>query len=211
MATVVGHELRNPLGTATNALYLVRRHLGEALAGQAEEYLATAERAVTKAATLSDDLTIYMREREPIVVRNQFQDILAETLELAPAPAGIVFIIDPRDAVVDVDRSLLVQVLVNLVGNAYQAMPEGGRVEVAATEEDDATVITVHDTGPGIDPAAAPHVFEPFFTTKVQGTGLGLAIVRRFMDVQGGEVALDNSETGGACATLRFPLVAGPR
>jgi len=211
MATVVGHELRNPLGTATNALYLVRRLLGDALSGQAEEYLGTAERAVTKAADLSDDLTIYMREREPIVVRHQFHDVLAEAIELAPVPAGVALVVDPRPAVVDADRALLVQVLVNLLGNAYQAIPDGGRVEVAAREEGGHTVVTVHDTGPGIDDEAAAHIFEPFFTTKVQGTGLGLAIVQRLMDVQGGTATVDNGPAGGACATLRLPLAPQPR
>jgi PAS domain S-box-containing protein len=211
MATVVGHELRNPLGTATNALYLVRRYLGDDLTGQAENYLATAERALTKAANLSDDLTIYMREREPIVVRQLFDDVLSEVLELAPAPPGISVVVDRQSVVVDADRSLLVQVLVNLIGNAFQAMPEGGRVEVVAAVEGAHSVIRVRDTGTGVDPAAAAHVFEPFFTTKVQGTGLGLAIVRRLVEVQGGDVALENDPAGGACATLRFPLTEAPR
>ena len=207
MATVIGHELRNPLGAATNALYLARYELGQ-VDGAVDRHLTTAERALAKAAGLSEDLTVYMRERDPQVQTLDFAEVMREVRDMVRTPAGVTLEVAPAPAAVDADPALLVQVLVNLVTNACQAMPDGGRVTVASRAAGDATVIEVCDEGTGLDAAIATHVFEPFYTTKVQGTGLGLAIVQRVVEAHGGRVTLAPAPGGGAVATVRLPRTA---
>jgi len=97
------------------------------------------------------------------------------------------------------------QILPNLIDNAYQAMPDGGSLRVAAHADTEAVIITVEDSGGGIDPTMVDRFFEPFFTTRSDGTGLGLAIVRRLTEGHGGHIAIENRSSGGAIVTLRLP------
>ncbi|HKR58512.1 MAG TPA: ATP-binding protein [Pyrinomonadaceae bacterium] len=97
--------------------------------------------------------------------------------------------------------------LSNLLLNALQAVPEGGRITIQASERAEDLIITVVDSGPGVSPALAERIWEPFFTTKQRGTGLGLAIVRKRLEEAGGSAQIHPSTNGeGACFELRLPL-----
>ena len=102
------------------------------------------------------------------------------------------------------------QVWTNLLDNAIDAAPEGGKVVVETGHELGWAWVSITDDGPGVDEEVASRIFEPFFTTKPvgEGTGLGLDAVRRAVDLHGGEVELD-SEPGRTCFTVRLPLGAG--
>jgi len=93
------------------------------------------------------------------------------------------------------------------VTNAYQAMPDGGKLQFSGSSLDAATEITVQDSGEGIDPSVADRFFEPFFTTRPTGTGLGLAIVRRLVEGHGGDISVVNGPERGARITIRLPRV----
>ena len=205
MATMIGHELRNPLGAAINGLYLARHGLWDQVTPQVTKGLDLAERETQRAATLADDLTAYMRERRPSLERIELGRAVDQVLEITPPPDGIDVRVDGRDVPIDADAAQLTQILSNLVTNAYQAMPEGGSVEVGATAADGHVDIVVEDTGPGLDSKAETRAFDPFFTTKAQGTGLGLAIVQRMAEAHGGSVTLENREAGGARVVIRLP------
>lgn len=109
---------------------------------------------------------------------------------------------------VSADRDQLTQILVNLVKNAEEAMPQGGRIDVRARREGDRAVLEVADQGPGIPEEKRAHLFEPYFTTKPQGTGLGLAICARIAQEHGGELRVGDEPSGGARFTLTLPLAA---
>ena len=96
--------------------------------------------------------------------------------------------------------------MLNLVLNAVDAMPNGGRLRLCGSEVDDAVEITIADSGAGISVTALDHLCEPFFTTKSHGTGLGLAIVDRITEAHGGDLRVGNCPDGGAEFTLRLPL-----
>ena len=204
MTTVVGHELRNPLGAVMNALYMLRRSLDNPVA--AEPHLAVAERQTARAVNLAQDLTAYMREREPELAPMDLRDVLSDVLEATPKPSNVV-VVDEVDAVqLNADSKQVTQILTNLVDNAYQAMPEGGSLRIAARAEGDMAVITVQDSGEGVDQDLVERFFEPFFTTRSDGTGLGLAIVRRLIEGHGGQISIENGPSGGAIVTVRLPI-----
>jgi signal transduction histidine kinase len=205
MATVIGHELRNPLGAAINLLFLARTRLSGHEDPELEGYLDRLERETNRAASLCEDLTAYMREREAVLIPLDFGAVVNEVLESTPPPQGIDVSLGTFGPDLQADRVQLVQILTNLVTNAYQAMPDGGTVGVSGSATKDGFEIVVQDSGAGIDPAVADRLLEPFFTTKAVGTGLGLAVVKRFADAHAGTVCIDNGPTGGARVTVRLP------
>ena len=204
MTTVVGHELRNPLGAVMNALYMLRRSLDNPAA--AEPHLAVAERQTARAVNLAQDLTAYMREREPELESVDLRDVLDDVLEASPKPDNVEIVEEIEPVALSADSKQIAQILTNLVDNAYQAMPEGGSLCLSARAEGDTAVITVQDSGTGVDPALVERFFEPFFTTRSEGTGLGLAIVRRLTEGHGGTISIENGPSGGAIVTVRLPI-----
>jgi len=107
---------------------------------------------------------------------------------------------------VGIDEDLLRQVLLNLLLNAVDAMPEGGRLSVnAATDQTGGLSIAVADTGTGIPDSILPKIFDPFFTTKQQGTGLGLAIVHNAVTALSGAIRIETGAGRGTAVHLSFP------
>ena len=111
---------------------------------------------------------------------------------------------------VRMDHGRLRQVVLNLLQNAQQAMPEGGAVIVQATGGRDTAEIVVADRGPGIPEADRQRIFEPFYSTKLNGTGLGLSLVRRFVEEVGGHIGCENNEFGGATFRILLPAAKNP-
>lgn len=208
LTTVVGHELRNPLGAVLNELYLLRYSL-DVVPPDAEKRLLAIERQVNRAARLSEDLTTYMRERDPVPTDIEFAALVGEVLEATPPEPGIDVRVEDT-ARFWADHLLMTQVVTNALTNAYQAMPDGGSVRLSATQEDGTTRIAIEDSGSGIDPDAALQLFDPFFTTRSEGTGLGLAIVRRLVELHGGIVSIENVSSGGARLEIRLPSRPAP-
>jgi signal transduction histidine kinase len=108
----------------------------------------------------------------------------------------------------DVDRGQWCTVLVNLFINALDAMPRGGRLEVALAADAEELELNVCDTGGGIPAAMLGRLFRPFASTKATGTGLGLSICKRIVEEHGGTIRGANRPEGGACFTLTLPAAA---
>ena len=135
MTTVVGHELRNPLGAVMNSLYMLRRSLSDPAA--AEPHLAVAERQTARAVNLAQDLTAYMREKEPELAPVELREVLDDVLEATPMPADVEVVLDVDSVALQADSKQLAQILTNLIDNAYQAMPEGGSLRIGAHADTD--------------------------------------------------------------------------
>ncbi|HXQ44661.1 MAG TPA: ATP-binding protein [Acidimicrobiales bacterium] len=206
MASTIGHELRNPLAAVINAHFMVRHTLGDTITPELDGLLVMAERQTTRAATLADNLTAFVRQREPDPVPVDLGEVVNEVLEATPLPPGIDVSVDVPPLVVQADSDQITQVFANLIVNGFQAMPDGGTLRIQASADDGCVVITVSDSGAGVDSTVLERVFDPFFTTKASGTGLGLAIVARIVEAHGGEVSLRNGEAGGAVVTVRLPV-----
>src|SRR5437764_7668917 len=139
--------------------------------------------------------------------------LLDEAVAVLPPPTGItVDRVPSTEPIVAVaDRDMLRQVVLNLVGNAYQAMPDGGTVTVSVTDAGDSADIQVSDTGIGMDADVRSRLFEPFFTTKARGVGLGLAVTKRIIDAHGGSITVDSRPDTGSTFTVSLPKMRVPR
>ncbi len=113
---------------------------------------------------------------------------------------------DPAVPMMEIDRALLRQAILNLVKNGLEALSRGGALTISSRALGDAVEISVADSGPGIGPEVAGRLFEQFFTTKPQGTGLGLSISRQIIEEHGGELSWANRPGGGAVFTIRLPV-----
>jgi signal transduction histidine kinase len=104
-----------------------------------------------------------------------------------------------------VDPSQLRQALDNLVRNAVEATPQGGRVSLAARREGGGHVVEVRDTGRGVEPDHLPRIFDLYFTTKADGTGVGLAVTQQIVAAHGGTIEVDSRPGGGTAMIVRLP------
>jgi signal transduction histidine kinase len=111
------------------------------------------------------------------------------------------------DPVIPCDNEQMTQVLLNILMNALQILPHGGRIEVSTSDAGGSLCIDIADDGPGIDPAERSKVFEAFFFQREGGIGLGLAIVQQIVVAHGGEIEAKASPLGGALFRILLPRV----
>jgi signal transduction histidine kinase len=105
------------------------------------------------------------------------------------------------------DTRLMFQVFINLLKNSLEAMDDSGKIMITGKTDDKTLLVSVTDTGPGMDAETRENLFEPFFSTKgVVGTGLGLAIVKSNIEAQGGGIECESGEGKGATFLIRLPL-----
>ena len=210
LSASIAHEVRNPLGVIFNSVGSLRRLLKPS--GDVALLLDIIGEEAERLNGMVGALLDYSRPVQPSLQPLPLQPILEEALnavrqQIGPAGEQVKsrLAIAPEAATVRADGRLLRQALLNLFLNAFQAMPRGGTLEVAASRDGGSAVIAIRDTGPGIPPEAREKVFKAFFTTKATGTGLGLAVVRRIVEGHGGTIALGEQKSG-AEFRLRLPI-----
>ena len=161
---------------------------------------------------ITRELLEFSRTRPTTDTRTSIAEILGDAVSLMKSAAqehGVEIQQQAVDSPITGPVSAhLFQVMCNLIKNAIEAMPDGGTLNIQATDDGCDLTITFQDTGKGL-PAEAERVFEPFFTTRDsgQGTGLGLAICRDLIEkCCAGTITAENRPPGGACFTIRMPI-----
>jgi two-component system sensor histidine kinase HydH len=209
LAAGVAHEIRNPLSAIRGlVLYLAKKFSP----GSSEaEYAGVVVSEVDRMGRVIGGLLDFARPKAPEFVRVNLADVVRHALTLIEDEARAAGIalerrIDPDLPPAQVDRDQVTQVLLNLLVNALEAMPDGGRLEVGVQREADRAVIRVSDTGPGISPEDRARLFDPFFTTKKKGSGLGLAIAQRIVENHGGTIRVDSEIGRGTTFLVSLPL-----
>jgi signal transduction histidine kinase len=212
VARRLAHEIKNPLTPIAMSVETLRDAKARARPDFAEIFdegtRAIAEE-VRRLKRIVDEFSRFARlpapERAPVAPDELVQAALA--LFSAPPPGvAILREVEPGLPAVWADRDQILQLLLNLVQNGLEAMPEGGRLDVAARRAPGGVAFTVSDAGPGIAPADLDRIFEPYYTTKPGGTGLGLAIARRIAEEHDGALDASSGPGAGATFTLRLPV-----
>ena len=207
LSAVVAHEVRNPLAAIFNSVGSLRRMLEPT--GDAELLLGVIDEEADRLNRTVGDLLDFARPAQPSLRPEALDRLVEETLSVALAREGGIQVTRDYAPVppVPLDARQVRQALLNLVVNAVQAMPRGGRLHVRSRVDGGYARLEIGDSGPGIPSEMRKKVFEPFFTTKATGTGLGLAVVRRIVESHGGTVEALDAPGAGALFALRFPLV----
>ncbi len=199
LAATIGHELRNPLGTIETSVYLLGQRLGRLGVADAsiERHVDKARAQVRVCTKTITDLLELARSRPPNRKSTSVTDVIERALELVPlSPAVRVALEVETDLTVFADADQLRQVLVNLIGNAADALVGSGVITIRGQSERGGTRLHVADNGPGISAENAARVFEALFTTKAKGNGLGLPLCRRILEAHGGDISLSSAPSG---------------
>jgi PAS domain S-box-containing protein len=214
VAGIIAHEINNPLEAITNTFYLLSSH--PSLDEEARYYAQLGEEELLRVSHITrQTLGFYRESKDPVVV--SLPQLLDDILELQSRRLEFGNIELEKqylnNGVIHGFPVELKQVFLNLIGNAVQAMPEGGRLRlrVADCQSGDTAgiCISIIDTGSGIGPEQAKHLFEPFFTTKsTKGTGLGLWISRGIVQKYGGTIrfrSVGTTHGNVTCFRVFFP------
>lgn len=208
----VSHELNNPLQAIQNALFLIKDEIPLSSQGMQDMDIILAE--TERMATLIERLRVVykpLRETDfqPLQINNLVEDIsLLISAHMRRKEISFEFHPDPTLALIPGIPDQLIQVLLNIFLNAVEAMPNRGHLSVKTETlpDENEIMITIKDTGPGIDPELLPNIFNPFVTNKDTGTGLGLAISHDIVEEHGGRIEAVNDPQGGAVFTIRLPI-----
>ncbi len=215
LAAGVAHELNEPLSSILGFAQLLKRDA--ALSKNGKEDVEKIVTASLHAREIIRKLLLFARQTPTFKGPVNLNRVVVEAIDLfkhhfEKEEIELVCVLPPELPVLAADAGQLTQVIVNLVVNAVQAMPDGGRLIVQTHREDGHVVCTVEDTGVGMTEEVQSRLFMPFFTTKEvnQGTGLGLAVVHGIVTSHGGTIEVVSTPGKGSTFTVRLPVDSAP-
>ena len=208
MTAQLAHNLRNPMTAIGGTARMLARKLTDP---DTRKFLRMMVSEVEKVEKILANLAHYSESIQPVYETVSLSELAQNAVRLYQqdmTQQGIAVCYDCKEdtPLVEADPKLIQQVLVHLIANAIDAMPEGGTLTLHIRSEDGGLVVSIQDTGRGISASILKNVTDPFFTTKTMGTGLGLSLVQRIIQDHGGTLALSNSAAGGAQARIWMPV-----
>ncbi len=226
LAAGAAHEVKNPLAILLQGLEFLK-NTNEHPDQTTTQVLTDMDSAVHRADTIIKDLLTLARPSEAVFKPADINALLEHCVlllrtQLSRSRIKAQFQLCPDIPLIDIDREKIVQVFINILSNAMEAVGEGGEIfirsfldvpldishtSLESLETKNKVWITIEDNGPGIPAYLLEKIFEPFFTTKRAkgGTGLGLSIVKQIMQMHQGTIKLINRKQGGACVIISFP------
>ena len=210
-AGMVGHDIRNPLQSIAGDLYLLDSDIASLPENNTkksmQESVVSIQENLQYIDKIIEDLKNYSRRLEPCIEKINVEKVIEETMLIVPIPSNLQVILEVERGfpMIRADFAMLKRVLTNLVQNAVQAMPQGGKLAIRTYCRDNKEFISVEDTGVGIPDDLKPKLFHPMVTTKAKGQGLGLAVVKRLVEAQGGTVSFESEVGRGTEFIIELP------
>lgn len=204
----IAHELRNPLGAIKNSVYFLKMVIEEP-DEDIEETLQILEDEVKHSVDIIECLLEFSKPKPPTRMKVNINEVLKELVEKTEIPDNIKLSMDFEEEapILLADPVQLERVFGNLIGNAIEAMPKGGRLDLITLCCPDGKIqVKVKDTGTGIPEDNLESIFEPLFTTKAKGIGLGLSIVNSIIEAHSGSISVESEVGRGTVFTVELPL-----
>jgi PAS domain S-box-containing protein len=211
-ARMIGHDIRNPLQAIAGDLFLIDNDVASLNESEVKASLQESVKCIQDnlqyIAKIVEDLQDYARPLKPnkeIIIINK---VIEDVMLIVPVTSNhqVIFNVEKGLPEFTSDSLILKRIITNLVQNAIQAMPDGGRLTIQAYHRDTHIFITVEDTGVGIPEEFKPKIFMPMMTTKAKGQGLGLAVVKRLVEILNGTISFESQEGKGTTFTIGFPI-----
>ncbi|MBS7268681.1 MAG: MEDS domain-containing protein, partial [Candidatus Freyarchaeota archaeon] len=214
-AAMVGHDLRNPLQVIVGSVYLAKQRL-KAISSpdlkkqkyELEKILQTIEDQIGYMNKIVSDLEDFAKPVQPQLIETDLKQVISHTLSNIKVPQNIKthIEIEKEFPVLKVDPIMMKRVFSNLITNAIQAMPNGGKLTIKASKNKETISIDISDTGEGIPEENLTKIFQPLFTTKSKGQGLGLSVCKRLVEAHGGDITVKSMVGKGSTFTIRIPV-----
>ncbi|MCW4023955.1 MAG: PAS domain S-box protein [Candidatus Bathyarchaeota archaeon] len=208
LAGMVGHDLRNPLTGIKNAAYLLRKKQSGNMDDRSLDLLGIIDRSVDSANKIINDLLDYSRE-----LRLEFEEYSPKSLinylliSNVKIPKNIILSENVQSfPMIWVDVGKIERVFLNLISNAVESMPNGGKLEITSKQNGAFVDISFTDTGYGMPEEVQLKIFKPLFTTKAKGMGFGLTICKRIVEAHGGKITVKSTPTKGSTFTVSLPI-----
>jgi two-component system NtrC family sensor kinase len=216
LAAGISHEIKNPLAIINQNAFMVKRRI-QKLCSNVEnidnilESIERIERNVIRATDIIERLLNFSKPYYTKAEKVNLREVVEEAIKLAILQAqksNISFSKKLVDAYVKGDKNALIQLFINLILNAIEAIENKGKITIKITplKRTENVRVVIKDTGKGIPEDILDKIFEPFFTTKEKGTGLGLAVSYRILQDHGGKILVNSKEGEGTEFILTFPL-----
>jgi two-component system, NtrC family, sensor kinase len=209
MAAHVSHEVRNPLSSIGLNVELLEEELRDANP-VTRELLAAVHREIVRLGAVTEEYLRVARLPNPHLLPEHVADVVRGAVqllrpELAAASVHVELELDEDLPLVAMDEAQMRQVLINLLKNAREAMPNGGQIRVAARAHAGGVELSVCDDGVGMEPEQKERIFDLFYTTKQRGSGLGLPLTQQIVVAHGGQIRCESSPGHGTVFTLFLP------
>jgi signal transduction histidine kinase len=211
-ASHLSHEIKNPLMIMAGFARQAQKSLPQDCPEQ--EKLSIIVQEAQRLEKMLYEVRDFTRPRKVKKEPSEINKVITDTIkifdnELKASKVDYKLDFEPNLPEVNIDKDQIKQVLINLIKNSLEAMPDGGVLTVASRSEDRSVRIQVQDTGQGIPLDKMKSIFSPFFTTKDKGTGLGLAVTYKIIQDHGGDISVDSKPGHGAKFTFTIPIYEG--
>ncbi len=211
MASIISHEIRNPLAVISNATRLIKTIVSPKESKLIKQF-GIIDAEIKQASSIINEVLGYARSRELILTAIDLNSYLKEIILSFPLGCGVHIKedLDPESVRIKIDAEEMKQAIRNLISNAAEAMQDKGNITVGTKVGKKVVCIFVQDEGPGISQELRGKIFSPFFTTKARGTGLGLAVVGKAMARHKGKIFIHSQEGKGTRFELYLKIYKKP-
>ncbi|MCK5158286.1 MAG: GHKL domain-containing protein, partial [Candidatus Heimdallarchaeota archaeon] len=208
IAGSIGHEIRNPLGVISNSTYFLNIKLKDS-DGKVKKHLNILQREILRVNEIISDLLDFTRIKQPFFKEVDINIFIKDILENFKFPENIILKkhLDAELPRIQIDSNQIQQAFQNIILNAIQAMPEGGKLEIKTLTSENTVEIVFKDTGVGIPRENLQKIFEPLFTTKARGIGLGLSIVKDIVESHKGMIYVESEVDVDTSFTVKLPIL----
>jgi len=212
LATMVGHDLRNPLQSIENAAYYLKNELANLstsvqISPKTKEMLQVLNDSINYADKIIKDLQDFSSTKPSTLEKADINMIVKEALSIVKTPTNIEIRTEldylPQ---IRADKDQMKRVFLNLTTNAIQAMEKGGTLTVSTRKNEGFFEVSFKDTGVGISEESMKKIFTPFLTTRAKGMGMGLSICKKFIEMHGGSIHVESEVGKGTTFTVKLPI-----